>query len=176
MKIWKFLTIPRCRRCLKELDSISKSWDAIHRIMGAGEFPVPSTPLPVEIIEGTKEWLVEKEQLLKKKEELFDKEREMILGKEGAEVRRDILLPSLKKKWEAEKEKIDAERVMIIKRTPRVQQSLEARKTELQKIITTIKNKPGSTANHDLLKENEGRLDELNSIINIIDKEKLHVA
>lgn len=116
--------------------------------------------------------LAEKEALLDKREAFLLAEKEKMVGQENLEIKRTILLPALQQKWEAEKKKIDAERVQLLQSTPKVWESLASRKEELEKIISTIKTKPSSSSNQMLLVENEGRLKQLIEIIAMIDSLK----
>ena len=117
-----------------------------------------------------KSHLLEKDMLLSKREADFIKEKEQMLGKDNLEIKSQILLPFLKQKWEAEAKKLDAERICILQNTPVVNDTLLSRKLELESRQETIRKKPSTTGNHDLLLEVQSRLKELGEITAIIDK------
>ena len=130
------------------------------------------------LIKEEKQLLAEKELLLSKQEALLISEKEKLSGSDSLDIKRSILLPALQGKWEAEKSKLDAERIVILQTTPKVWGSLESKRIELEKIISGIKGKPSNSGNHALLLDNEGRLKQLLEIITLIDSAKgeLHVV
>ncbi len=125
-----------------------------------------------KILEEHRKFLVDMELSIAIREKALDKEKERIVEPEGAEIKRRIMLPALQGKWEAEAKKIDADRVKILTEVPSVLWSLSARKKEIEAYISSVKQKPKSSGNHDLLLDATGRLSELERVIDIIDKEK----
>lgn len=189
MNLFHFLTIKRCKRCLHEIESFSRiSEQEKANMIKAADLRERESNLLQEKelirekenlfvkreqnIEDGKIYIAERELYLKKREDNLWAEKEKMVGTDNLETKRQIILPSLQQKWEAEKMKIDAERIAILNTTPKVWQSLESRKKEIENIIQTIKSKPLSTPNQAILSENTGRMKELTEIISLIDKEK----
>ena len=125
-----------------------------------------------QLLSDQKIYVDEKERLLKKIEEQLTQEKEAMVGKNNLDFKRDILMPSLKEKWEAEKKKIDAERGALVLATPKITLSIESMKLETQSIINLIRGKPRNSGNSDLLLKNQGKLEAIEDIILMIDKEK----
>lgn len=202
MSLWSWFRLKRCRYCLREIASLNRQWEKVRaadsQIKALEELRISLISQSHDIdkerailedrerifnqrenlLQDGKDYIAEKELLLSKREASFWAEKERMLGQDGAGLKRDVILPSLQQKWEAEKMKIDAERIQILKSTPKVFESLESRKIELEKIISTIKGKPASSSNQILLAENEGRLKQLLDVIVLIDSHKgeLHVV
>lgn len=196
MSLLSFLRVKRCKYCLREIASLARQWEQINKMDSEIEtleklrvsLIEQGRALDVErnviqdrerilvqresLIEDGKSFMAEKEVLLSKREATLWAEKERMLGQDGSGLKRDVLLPSLQKKWEAEKMKIDAERVEILQSTPRVFESLESKKIELEKIIAGIKGKPASSSNQILLAESEGRMKQLIDILALIDSNK----
>lgn len=114
--------------------------------------------------------LNEKEAILAKIQADINSQKEFMLGNDNQEVKKAIILPAMKRKWEAEAAKVDADRVAILQSTPQVQASIESRKKELESRIQYLKQKPKNGPNDNHLHECESRLKELNEIIAIIDQ------
>ena len=119
----------------------------------------------IELIKQREWYLDEKERLLRKQEELFEREREAFAGKEGTEVKKAVLIESMKAKWNAERKMIDAETTKILSSLPDVIGSLDNRKDELNKALAMVRGKPNSSSNNDLKIQYQSRLDEINYII-----------
>jgi len=124
----------------------------------------------LELIKERESYLEERIALLEKREELLDKEKEAILGQGGAEIKRAVLLKAMQGKWEAEKKRIDAERVKIALRTEAVPFRLNKRIDELLIAMSNIKKKPSTMSNHDILIKNQGAYEEINHMLKLIDE------
>jgi len=149
MRIWELLKAWRCPTCMRMVGFKSRK--------------------TLELIAEKKAYIDEKYELVRKMCELLDREKEAILGKDGSEVKRDVLLRSMQMKWEAEKKLIDSKRYDILSKVKDVKISMDARVKELMGIISSIKGKPKTTSNHDLLLRNQGALDEIMSLIEKVD-------
>ena len=108
--------------------------------------------------------------MLEISEKKLNDEKESLLDAESIKLKRKLILPSLKRKWKADARKIDAERIVIMERTPRVHRSLNKRKEEIETTITEIKKRPVTSANYDLLLGAQARLGEVNRLISTIDE------
>lgn len=116
--------------------------------------------------------LDERAAMLNKMQKDLEAERESMLGKDNLEVKRTILLPVMRQRWEAEAKQIDAERAEIMAKTPRLYFSLAARKAEYEAQAATIKSKPANMGNQTLLIQAEARLAEIQELLEQIDKER----
>lgn len=125
-----------------------------------------------KVIDALKKDLDERASVLTGLQANFEFEKESFLGKDGSDLKRKILLPIMQAKWDAEAKKLDAERSAILSSMPKINISLSGRKFELQARIEGIKKKPANSGNNILLVQCESALDELNGIINMIDKER----
>ena len=119
-----------------------------------------------------REALEEREAVLQKLQNDIEAQKESLVGQEGIEIKRKILLPIMKQKWEAEARRLDAERELILMDVPGIKISLETKRIELQMQINDIKKKPSTMFNSTLLTQCESRLFQLEEIISLIDRER----
>lgn len=120
------------------------------------------------------EHLEEREAFLNKMKEAIEFEKESMLGKDNLDIKRNILLPPMKKKWEAEAKKLDSERAKIMNSVPNVYYSLDSNRLEIENQIAIIKNKPSNMGNQNLLIHWEARLQQLLEIMEVIDRERIY--
>ena len=125
-----------------------------------------------EFVKAHMDHLAEKEAFLAKVQKDLDAQKEFMLGQDNTEMKKAILLPAMKKKWEAEAQKIDAERVAILQSAPTVKASMESRRKELENRIAYLQKKPDNAANQRHMLEAEFRLKELDEVIAIVDQER----
>lgn len=123
-----------------------------------------------------KQHLDERTALLDKMRRDIDQEKESMLGKDNLEVKRAILLPMMKQKWEAEAKLLDSQRGETLAKVPKFYLSLESRKLELENQIRTVKTKPATMGNQTLLIQWEAKLQEVAELIELIDKERARNA
>lgn len=116
--------------------------------------------------------LDERAALLDKMQKDIDHEKESMVGKDNLEIKRGILLPIMKQKWEAEAKLLDSQRAEILHKTPKIYTSLASRKAEYEAQIKIVKSKPSNMSNQAIMTEWQSRLNEVNEIIEIIDKER----
>lgn len=102
----------------------------------------------------------------------IDHEKESMLGKDNLEIKKNILLPVMKQKWEAEAKLLDSQRSEILLRVPQIYVSIQSRLMEYSNHVALIKGKPASMGNQNLLIEYQSRLKEVTELIEIIDKER----
>jgi hypothetical protein len=145
----KFLS--RCPLCFKRYDSIE------------------SKKLKY-LLREQKNFLDERERAIEEREKMLIRDKEILVGNDAQEIKKKILLPSLKLKWAAEKEKIDADRLKAIKETPEMIHSIESMKDEMVTAINIVRKKPQNQANSNLLIQYEARLDVINQIISLTDR------
>ena len=116
--------------------------------------------------------LDERADILDKMQKDIDHEKESMVGKDNLEIKREILLPIMKQKWEAEAKLLDSQRAEILHKTPKIYTSLSSRKAEYEAQIKIVKSKPSNMSNQAIMTEWQSRLNEVNEIIEIIDKER----
>jgi len=116
------------------------------------------------------EHLLEKESILDKISKDIEEQKEFMLGKDNLQIKQQILLPAMKKKWEAEAAKIDAQRCVIIRATPGLKYSLRSRKLELESIVADIRGKERNMFNDEILSKTNGKIEMIDEFIDVIDK------
>ena len=156
MKFWRFLTSLRCPFCFKP------------RKM----FRVLLLSRREGLIREQTAFLLDKEKYLKKLETILEDKWEAVCGNDATVLKRKILLDALKRKWEAERLKLDADRVIILKSTKHVHHSIKAIQDEAEKVLENLKKKPSTTFNSAITNEYSGKLKGVLEVIKIIDAEK----
>lgn len=142
---------PRCPLCLHKFFSVRDKQRAL-------------------LIAKKEQHIKEQQSLLDMKEKQVEKEREFLLDNKDIQKKRDIILPAMERKWQAEKAKVDQEADAILKTVKFKETFLSVRKTELEGQLTQVRKRPPSQPNHDLMVEAQSRLDEINLILRKIDE------
>jgi len=106
------------------------------------------------------------------REKELEAEKEKLLTNDSLELKRKILMPKMQAKWEAEAKRLDLERARVLETSPAIYKSLAKRIEELERLVAHIQSKEKNCTNNDYLITTQARLDELQKLVAIIDKER----